>query len=56
MAALGEEAAVQSYSMRFNVNTQGRDGTELHGAAVEGEIEVMELLLARGADANAIDS
>ena len=57
MAALGEKAAVQALLDRgVNVNTQVRDGTALHGAAVEGEIEVMELLLGRGADANATNS
>lgn len=56
MAALGERSAVQALLDRgVGVNTQERDGTALHGAAVQGELEVMELLIARGADVNAIN-
>lgn len=39
----------------MNINTQGDNGTALHGAAVEGDLAVIEFLLARGADVNAIN-
>ena len=57
MAALGGRSAVQTLLDRgVAVNAQSRNGTALHGAAVQGELEVMELLIARGADVNAINA
>lgn len=57
MAALGEISAVKALlDQGVNINAQSRHGTALHGAAVQGDLEVMELLIAKGADVNAINA
>jgi ankyrin repeat protein len=38
------------------INTQTRNGTALHGAAVEGDLEMIEYLIQQGADVNAINA
>ena len=54
-AATGDLRTVKAFLGRgVSLNTQGRDGTALHGAAVEGELEVIEFLISQGADVNAI--
>jgi hypothetical protein len=40
----------------INVNAQGRSGTALHAAAVQGQIEVIDYLLTKGADVNALNA
>lgn len=39
-----------------NVNAQGRNGTALHAAAVQGQIPIIDFLLSRGADINAVNA
>lgn len=54
-AATGDLMAVKAFLNRgVNINAQGRSGTALHGAVVEGHIDVIEYLIAQGADVNAI--
>jgi|KBSMisStaDraftv2_1062788.scaffolds.fasta_scaffold277634_2 hypothetical protein len=56
-AAVGDLKTVEAFLQRgVNVNVQDRNGTALHGAAVEGELEIMALLISRGADVNAINA
>jgi len=56
-AAIGELKAVEAFLQRgVDVNVQDRNGTALHGAAVEGHLEVMALLISHGADVNAINA
>ena len=55
-AALGDLRTVKAFLDRgVDINSQSRDGTALHGAAVQGELEVIEFLIAHGADVNAIN-
>jgi hypothetical protein len=56
-AATGDLATVQSF-LREGVPVDVRDdgATPLHGAAVEGQIAVIQFLLSKGADVNALDA
>ena len=55
-AAIGDLRTVKAFLDRgLDINAQGEDGTALHGAAVQGELEVIEYLIAHGADVNAIN-
>jgi hypothetical protein len=55
-AAEGDVKTVSAFLDRgVSVNEQGRYGTALHAAAVHAEIEVMEYLINKGADVNAIN-
>jgi len=55
-AAVGDMATVKELlSKGVDIDVQGRYGTALHGAAVEGEIEVMEYLIEHGAEVNSIN-
>ncbi|WLI89062.1 ankyrin repeat domain-containing protein [Massilia sp. R2A-15] len=57
MAASGQTSAVLALlDQGVDINSQGRSGTALHGAAVRGELDVIRLLIARGADVNAINA
>ncbi len=56
-AATGDLRTVKAFFDRgVDVNTQSRNGTALHGATVEGELEVIDFLIAHGADVNAINA
>jgi hypothetical protein len=56
-AATGDLRTAKAFlNNGVDINSQGREGTALHGAAVEGEIEVMEFLIAHGANVNAINA
>jgi hypothetical protein len=56
-AATGDLRTVKAFLDRgVDINSQSRNGTALHGAAVQGEIEVIEFLIAHGADVNAINA
>jgi Ankyrin repeats (3 copies) len=56
-AATGDLRTVQAFlSNGVGINEQGRNGAALHGAAVEGELEVIEHLIAHGANVNAINA
>jgi hypothetical protein len=37
-------------------NAQGTNGTALHAAAMQGQVEVLEYLISRGADVNAVNA
>lgn len=39
-----------------NINAQARNGTALHGAVVEGNLEMIAYLINQGADINAVNS
>ena len=55
-AAKGDLTTVRAFLERgVPIDAQARNGTALHGAAVAGQIEVMDFLLAHGANANAIN-
>ncbi len=56
-AASGDMKTVSAFlESGVPINAQGRNGTALHAAAVQGELETMEFLLARGAEVNAINA
>jgi len=56
-AATGDRKTVEAFlGHGVDINTQGRYGTALHGAAVEGELETMEFLIAHGANVNAVNA
>jgi hypothetical protein len=56
-AATGDLRTVKAFLNRgVPINAQGREGTALHGAVVEGELSVIEYLLEHGADVNAINA
>jgi hypothetical protein len=56
-AATGDLRTVKAFLVSgVGINAQARNGTALHGAAVEGELEVIEFLIQRGADVNAINA
>jgi hypothetical protein len=56
-AATGDVKTVKAFLARgVPIDAQGRNGTALHGAAVEGELAVIEYLIGRGADVNAINA
>jgi len=56
-AAMGDKKSVEKFLRRgVDINTQGNDGTALHGAAIEGELEMITFLLSHGADVNAINA
>jgi hypothetical protein len=56
-AATGDLRTVKAFLKRgVPINAQGRYGTALHGAAVEGENAVIEYLIKQGADVNAINA
>lgn len=55
-AAGGDLQTVKAFVKHgTSVNCMGRDGTPLHAAAVRGQLDVAEYLLASGADANALN-
>lgn len=39
-----------------NINAQAREGTALHGAVVEGNLEMIKYLINQGADINAVNA
>jgi hypothetical protein len=56
-AATGDQKTVKAFLARgVPINTQTRNGTALHGAAVEGDLEMIEYLIQQGADVNAINA
>jgi hypothetical protein len=56
-AASGDLRTVRAFLDRgVPVNAQGRNGTALHAAAVGAELEVMQYLISRSADVNAINA
>ena len=56
-AATGDLRTVRAFlDTGVSVNAQGRDGTALHAAAVQAELEVMEYLISRGAEVNAVNA
>jgi hypothetical protein len=56
-AATGDLTTVKAFVKQgMPVNAQGRNGTALHAAAVAGEIEVIEFLIAQGANVNATNA
>jgi hypothetical protein len=53
-AATGDLPTVKAFLAHgVNVNAQAREGTALHGAVVQGNLEMIEYLLNQGADINA---
>jgi hypothetical protein len=56
-AAVGDLATVETFvAHRLSVNSRDREGrTALHGAAVQGQTDVIRYLVSVGADVNAID-
>jgi len=55
-AALGDARTVEAFLAHgVDVNTQGRYGTALHGAAVQNELDMIKFLLSKGADVNALN-
>jgi Ankyrin repeats (3 copies) len=56
-AARGDLRTVRAFlEAGTPVNVQARSGTALHTAAVQAELEVMQYLLSRGAEVNAINA
>ena len=58
-AAAGDLATVKAFlaqGVAVDVRSEDNGATPLHGAAVEGQIAVMEYLLSQGADVNALNS
>jgi len=56
-AAVGDLRTVRAFlDLGVPVNAQGRSGTALHAAAVQAELEVMQYLISRGAEVNAVNA
>jgi len=56
-AAGGDIRTVRAFlDHGVDVNAQSRNGTALHAAAVRGQLDVMEFLVSKGADVNAINA
>lgn len=47
---------IHPQGVSVNVHTESNGATPLHGAAVEGQLEVIEYLISRGADVNALNA
>lgn len=55
-AANGDLKTVRTFlDAGVSVNAQGRNGTALHAAAVQSELDVMAYLISRGAEVNALN-
>jgi len=56
-AATGDLRTVEAFLDRgIDINSQSIDGTALHGAAVQGEVEIVDLLIAHDADVNILNA
>lgn len=56
-AATGDLRTVKAFLANgLDINVQGRHGTALHGAAGEGELDVINFLISQGANVNAVNA
>jgi hypothetical protein len=56
-AATGDLRTAEAFlDRKVNINAQSREGTALHGAVVEGNLQMIEYLIKQGADINAVNS
>jgi hypothetical protein len=56
-AATGDLRTAEALLARgVNINARARDGAALHGAAVEGNLQMIGYLIKQGADINAVNS
>lgn len=56
-AATGDLRTVKAFLANgVGIDVQGRSGTALHGAAVAGELDVIDFLISHGANVNAINA